>query len=99
MRSGISARQGPHQVAQKFRKTTLPCKAAMVRGLPSSAVSLNSGAGSGLRTKRMTDWLSCCGALCEPAKAGARKRNKVAGRWRERVMVSSIEEHIEGRAP
>src|SRR5216683_139102 len=67
-RSGISARQGPHQVAQKFRRMTLPWESARVTGLPSRPVSLKSGAGSGLRTKRMMGWLESCAGENEGKK-------------------------------
>jgi len=46
-RSGISARQGPHQVAQKFKRITFPRESASVTGLPSRPLSLNSGADRG----------------------------------------------------
>ena len=82
----------------------------MVNGLPSSVVNLKSGAGSGLRTKRMTGWPSCCGAACAPAKAGARRRSSEVTGQRSAVrggggvlrvsrMASLIEEHIGWRTP
>src|SRR5258708_19110474 len=67
-RSGISGRQGPHQVAQKFRRMALPCESARVTGFPSRLVSLKSGAGSGLRTKRMMGWLESCAGENEGKK-------------------------------
>src|SRR5258708_23158755 len=67
-RSGISARQGPHQVAQKFRRMTLPCESARVTGFPSRLVSLKSGAGSGLRAKRMMGWVESCAGENEGKK-------------------------------
>jgi len=70
MRSGISARQGPHQLAQKFRRMTLPRESASVTGFPSRVVSLKSGAGSGLRTKRMVGWSSWAGE-----EEGKKQRN------------------------
>src|SRR5712664_573906 len=67
-RAGISARQGPHQVAQKFSRMTLPWESARVTGFPSRLVSLKSGAGSGLRTKRMMGWLESCAGENEGKK-------------------------------
>src|ERR1700690_1135068 len=45
MSQGISIRQGSHQVAQKFTKTTLPLRSARETSLPSTSFSLISGAG------------------------------------------------------
>ena len=42
---GISSSQGLHQVAQKFRKTTLPLKSARVSGRLSGALTRKSLAG------------------------------------------------------
>src|SRR5579863_8907393 len=94
-RSGVSARQGPHQVAQKFRRTTFPLKAAMDKGFSSSEESLNSGAGSGLRTKRITASWSCCD-LREVLK---QRRNevttKIKMRWRRAIpMATFIGDHM-----
>ena len=49
MRSGISARQGPHQVAQKLSSTTLPRQSAVDMVLPSRSVTLNAGTPTGSR--------------------------------------------------
>src|SRR5262249_51222601 len=56
-RSAISARQGPHQVAQKLRSTTLPCAPDNDTGLPSRSLIWKSGAGSGFLTRRITSAL------------------------------------------
>src|SRR5712691_9103178 len=69
-RSGTSAQQGPHQVAQKFRRSTLPREPARVTGFPSKPVNLKSGAVSGLRTKRTVGRRSCA------ASTGEKNRSK-----------------------
>src|SRR5712691_3589427 len=45
---GISTRQGPHHVAQKFTSTTLPLYCASVTSLPSRSLKVTSGAGTGV---------------------------------------------------
>ena len=52
MRSGISARHGAHQVAQKLTMTTLPCKEADDTSRPSRSLAANRGAAAGLRKNR-----------------------------------------------
>src|SRR5579863_7769724 len=42
---GISMRQGSHQVAQKFRKTTLPFKSERATSFPLRSLNFKSGAG------------------------------------------------------
>src|SRR4051812_24951472 len=71
MRSGISARHGPHQVAQKFSSITLPCHSESESGLPSSVSSLKSGAVSGLRTKWITlpSPCACSGKAAKSTRA------------------------------
>src|SRR5216684_1390067 len=99
-RSGISARQGPHQVAQKFKRMTLPLESASVTGLPSRPVSLNSGAGSGLRTKRTVGCWSCA-AVNEGNKQSscAAMKKRIKPDWRVRLMVSCIGKHSGGTTP
>src|SRR5258706_12181548 len=46
LNSGISARQGRHQVAQKFSNTTRPCREERRIGFPSRASNSTSGAGA-----------------------------------------------------
>ena len=46
-RVGISARQGTHQVAHRFSRTTLPWKSASRSGLPAASWKLRSGTGFG----------------------------------------------------
>src|SRR5271155_2040288 len=58
IRMGISSRQGGHQVAQKFIKTTLPCQAAVEIVLPFRSWMRKGGAGCPLLAKRMTRALS-----------------------------------------
>src|SRR5260370_41390945 len=84
-RSGISARQGPHQVAQKFSRMTLPWESARVTGFPSRLVSLKSGAGSGLRTKRMMGWLESCAGENEGKKP---RSNEVTRQEKKERAVS-----------
>src|SRR5258708_33642051 len=58
--AGISSLQGPHHVAQRLRKTTLPLRSARLSLPPSSAVTLNS--------------LACCwrlGLMRSRARAGS----------------------------
>src|SRR5271154_4708592 len=45
MSQGISMRHGSHQVAQKFRKTTLPFKSERATSLPLRSLNFRSGAG------------------------------------------------------
>src|SRR5215831_8380051 len=45
MNQGISTLQGPHHVAQKFNRTTLPFCSASFTGAPVESVKLKSGAG------------------------------------------------------
>src|SRR6266853_4985570 len=99
-RSGISARQGPHHVAQKFKRITLPRESVSVTGLPSRPLSLNSGAGSGLRTKRIVPCCSCAAKIeGEEQRHSAAARNSTRRRWKLRLMVSSIGEHNRGTTP
>ena len=42
IRSGISSRQGGHQVAQKLIRTTLPRSEAVDTGRPSRSVAVNA---------------------------------------------------------
>src|SRR5690348_13547525 len=42
--SGISARHGGHQVAQKSKMTTLPLKSESFTGFPSTSLKCQSGA-------------------------------------------------------
>src|SRR6201987_75902 len=83
MRLGISARQGAHQGAQKFRRTPLPREEARLRSLPSKSLTLNSGAGSGSRTKRIT-------GNCESMELGNREREKTASRPMMRPIRSGF---------
>src|SRR6187455_3223375 len=48
MSAGISSRQGPHHVAQKFTSTTFPAKAFNAIGLPWVPTSEREGIGRGL---------------------------------------------------
>src|SRR5205823_11556765 len=67
-RSGISARHGPHHVAQKFRRVTLLLYSARLTGLPSRVSSLKSGAGSGFRTRRIVGcWANTGAARTQPS--------------------------------
>src|SRR6266852_5174715 len=93
-RSGISARQGPHQVAQKFKRMTLPLESASVTGLPSRPVSLNSGAGSGLRTKRTVGCWSCA-AVNEGNKQSscAAMKKRIKPDWRGLRIVDLQRQH------
>ena len=52
MNSGISWRQGGHQVAQKFRMTTLPFQSSVETILPSRSRSTKGGAGSGFTARK-----------------------------------------------
>ncbi len=45
MNQGISNSQGPHQVAQKFNRTTLPRKSDSLTEAPLASFSVKSGAG------------------------------------------------------
>src|SRR5512143_1673063 len=58
MKSGISRRQGGHQVAQKLMTRTLPLKSARVRVLPWRSRTEKSGAGT-------------AGAVCSAGRAQA----------------------------
>src|SRR5579885_3278183 len=69
IRSGVSARHGPHHVAQKFSSTTFPRAASSVTGFPSSPSSLNSGAASGCPTSRITGKLSLACNLAARGRA------------------------------
>ena len=51
IRSGISARQGGHHVAQKFTSTTLPFRSANETVLPSKSVTVNPGTSMGSFSK------------------------------------------------
>src|SRR6185312_14789190 len=53
--SGISSRQGGHQVAQKFTSTTFPSQSALETGFPKISCALSAGASSGFLTKRITE--------------------------------------------
>src|SRR5277367_2183246 len=44
MNQGISTLHGPHQVAQKFRRTTLPRRSDSLTVLPAASLSAKSGA-------------------------------------------------------
>src|SRR5262249_17635735 len=50
--AGISARHGPHHVAQKLTITTLPRQSDEASGRPSMSCSVKAGTGAGLRKKR-----------------------------------------------
>src|SRR6266436_5454492 len=78
-RSGISARHGPHHVAQKFTSTTFPLEPARVTGLPSRPARWKSGAGSGLRTKRI---VGRCSDSCAETKKGSRHRKRRLTKYR-----------------
>src|SRR6202521_1271433 len=54
--SGISSRQGGHQVAQKFTSTTLPAQLSLFTGFPSRSWACSGGAISGFFTKRIIDF-------------------------------------------
>src|SRR5882762_2670577 len=102
-RSGISARHGPHHVAQKFTTMTLPLDAASVTGFPSRPATWNSGAGSRLRTKRM---VGRCSDSCPETKKGkrhgrrqVRRYRRDAQQWNRSFMASSIGEHSGGSTP
>src|SRR6266576_2000348 len=81
-------------------KRSLYLASASVTGLPSRPVSLKSGAGSGLRTKRIE---GCWSWAAE--KEGKKQRSSEVTRKRTkqecwaRFMASSIGEHIGGKTP
>src|SRR3984893_9095981 len=91
IRSGISALHGPHHVAQKLSKTTLPWASASVRGLPSRSSSRNSGAGSGFRTKRMTLPRSCGSAEAMPANSQQMETQQIETRNGEETKRAGSE--------
>ena len=62
-RSGISARHGGHQVAQKLRMTTLPRSDAEDSSRPSRSLTVNAGAVAGLRKKRSVDAFAALGRV------------------------------------
>src|SRR5260370_16746342 len=73
---------------------TLPLEPASVTGLPSRPVSLKSGAGSGLRTKRM---LGCCSWATE--KEGRKQRSsevttKRTKQGRSEEHTSELQSHL-----
>src|SRR5947208_13216558 len=79
---------------------TLPLELASVTGLPSRPVSLKSGAGSGLRAKRIEgcwSWAAEKEGKKQRSSEVTRKRTKQ--RCRARFMASSIGEHIGGKTP
>ena len=61
-RSGISARHGPHQVAQKLTMTTLPRSDAGEISRPSRSVTVNAGAGFGIAEEPQRHRLGAAGA-------------------------------------
>ena len=61
--SGISLRQGEHQVAQKFRKTTLPFWSLNLKGcpfkrVPSKSAAANSTLGASILSDSSMAWTS-----------------------------------------
>ena len=64
---GISSRQGGHQVAQKFTKTTWPRASASVRGLPSAVQPRTGGAATGRATGVTSKAFSATRAACRGA--------------------------------
>src|SRR5204863_1471249 len=100
MRSQSSGRHGPHQVAQKFRRMTLPLELASVTGLPSRPVSLKSGAGAGLRTKRIEGcWSWAAEKEGKKQRSSDVRRNRRKQGCRARLMLASKGEHIGDKTP
>ena len=78
MRSGISTRHGPHQVAQKLTSTTLPRHSAEEIVLPLMSVTLNSGTSIGSfssRTVTFSPRLSF-GSATSAAAAGSEREGE-----------------------
>ena len=92
-RSGISARHGPHHVAQKFRRVTLLLYSARLTGLPSRVSSLKSGAGSGFRTRRIVGcWANTGAARTQPSNQATK-----CGFFRP--MASLLGKHNDSKKP
>ncbi len=79
-RSGISARQGGHQVAQKLISTTLPWNDADASWWPSRSTAVNDGAFAGLRKNRS--------AIFSPAPSSATGRVAAAALSPARVSMA-----------
>src|SRR5580765_1846634 len=69
-RSGISARQGGHHVAQKFTSTTFPRRSVDEIDFPSMSRMATAGAGEGSRNKRSVTF-SPAGTACNSDGAAA----------------------------
>src|SRR5271167_4588814 len=94
MRTGISARQGGHQVAQKFMKTTLPFHAAVETGLPSRSFTRNAGIGCGWLANRTTcawsEGAADFGLVAAAAGAAAVAPTFIVRGWPERPAASPM---------
>src|SRR5687767_7297010 len=86
---GISATQGPHQVAQKFTSTTRPRKSARLMGRPSS-VKPTSGAGEGAAfTVKSAKDPASAGGVSARCGAGARMRVAAPAPARSRAAATA----------
>src|SRR5262245_5654 len=77
MRSGISALQGPHHVAQKFTRMTFPRKSASEICFPSRSRAANSGATAGLRKNRsvIRSFVGASGIAPDAGRSAARREH------------------------
>jgi hypothetical protein len=106
---GISARQGPHQVAQKLRNTTLPLRSLVLRVVPSKRGRTKSAMGIGSRrsgtpaavkavpTRRgiSPSW-GLCGKRPAPATKTHRSKKKI---FLITLLYYKKRKYIKGRQP
>src|ERR1700730_9112336 len=94
---GISARQGPHQVAQKFTRTTWPRSALRSKSRPSAFVILRGGA----RYPLIGSAASGCRKATRVARTAAERTFQPFGILLRIVLTSTVKsvprDHLEER--
>ena len=98
--TGISRRQGGHQVAQRLSTTGLPLRSASLTGVPSSVAAAISGRGGAERCSSDSVPVSANHAsspATRPANTG--RRSRVCRRVRHQVNASAAGRPIHNRKP